>query len=123
VALPPGGEAAYNPLYALKLALRVDGVEVDSRQRLDLAKTAPGPRDTVLLLGDPRTLPAREVDELLSWVESGGHLLVTTPRGWRFSGARPWELLPQLGLALKPGSGGCETFIVPGRSEEHTSEL
>lgn len=116
VALPPGGEAAYNPLYALKRALRVDGVEVDSRQRLDLAKAAPGPRDTVLLFGDPRTLSTREVDDLLYWVGDGGHLIVTTPHGWRFSDARPWELLPQLGLALKPDAGGCEAFIVPGEA-------
>lgn len=112
--LPPAGEAAYNPLYALKRALRADGIEVDSRQRLRLAEVALGARDTVLLLGDPRTLSVREVDDLLYWVGDGGHLVVTTPRGTRFSAERPWELLPQLGLELMPGAGGCEDFLVEG---------
>lgn len=111
---PPAGEAAYNPLYALKRALQADGITVDSRQRLDLANAPLGPRDTVLLLGDPRTLSTREVDDLLYWVGEGGHLVATTPGGWRFSDARPWELLPQLGLVLQPGTGDCESFIVPG---------
>jgi len=112
--LPPAGEAAYNPLYALKRALQADGVEVDSRQRLRLAEVALGARDTVLLLGDPRTLSAREVDDLLYWVGDGGHLVVTAPRGTRFSAERPWELLPQLGLELMPDAGGCEAFQVEG---------
>ena len=37
IALPPRGEAGYNPLYALKKALQADGVKVESRQRLNLA--------------------------------------------------------------------------------------
>ena len=93
-SLPPAGEAAYNPLYALRLALRADGIEAGSRQRLDLANTAPGRRDTVLLLGDPRALPGRDVDGLLDWVDAGGHLLVTTPRGSRLSAAREGDLQP-----------------------------
>ena len=118
VPLSPAGEAAYNPLYALKLALRADGIVVDSRQRLRLDLTPLGARDTVLLLGDPRTLSAREVDDLLYWVGDGGHLLVTTPRGWRLSAAKPWELLPQLGLSLMPDARGCEQFQVEGE-ESH----
>lgn len=34
--LPPSGEAAYNPLYALAKTLEADGVKVDARQRLML---------------------------------------------------------------------------------------
>lgn len=114
VPLPPAGEAAYNPLYALKRALRADGVDVESRQRLTLAQVTLGRRDTVLMIGDPRTLGAREVDDLLYWVGDGGHLVVTTPAGTRFSAERPWELLPQLGLALMPDAAGCERFQVEG---------
>ncbi|MCW5580738.1 MAG: DUF4350 domain-containing protein [Luteimonas sp.] len=116
VPLPPAGEASYNPLYALKRALQADGLAVDSRQRLRLAEVALGARDTVLMLGDPRTLTAREVDELLYWVGEGGHLLVTTPRGTRLSAERPWELLPRLGLERMPAAGGCEAFQVEGEA-------
>ncbi len=118
VPLPPAGEAAYNPLYALRRALQADGVAVDSRQRLDLAAHPPDARDTVLLLGDPRTLAEREVDALLTWMDAGGHLIVSTPRGRRLSAPRPSDLLARLGLALLPGAGGCEAFQVPGQ-ERH----
>lgn len=116
--LPPAGEAAYNPLYALKLALRADGLEVESRQRLDFARALPGRRDTVLLLGDPRTLTARDIDGLLAWVEAGGHLLVTTPRGQRVDAMRPGDLLARLEVSLRPGRGECEELLVPGQ-ERH----
>lgn len=118
---PPAGEASYNPLYALRLALQDDGVQAVSRQRLQLDAVSLGTRDTVLLMGDPRTLPARDVDALLDWVYDGGHLLVTTPPGWRFSAEQPWELLSQLGLRLKPQSRECMGFVVPG--EEYHVEF
>ena len=113
VPLPPAGEAAYNPLYALRLALRADGLDAVSRQRLDLAAHPPGERDTVLMLGDPGTLAPREVEALLDWVEGGGHLLVTTPRGRRLSGAQAGALLPRIGISVRPGSAGCERMSVP----------
>ncbi|WP_101926402.1 MULTISPECIES: DUF4350 domain-containing protein [Luteimonas] len=113
IALPPRGEATYNPLYALRLALRADGVDAVSRQRLRLESEALSPGDTVLLFGDPRTLRARDVDALLAWVDGGGHLLVRTPppRG-RDAVARPWELLPRLGVTPVPDSARCERLFV-----------
>lgn len=115
VKLAPAGEAAYNPLYALRLALRADGVAAVSRQRLDLAAHPPGRRDTVLVLGDPGTLAAREVDALLEWVEGGGHLLVSTPRVRRASNAQADALLARLGIELHPGRSECERFDLPGQ--------
>lgn len=116
--LPPAGEAAYNPLYALKLALRADGIDAQSRQRLDFTGARPGPSDTVLLLGDPRALAARDIDALLDWVDAGGHLLLTTPRGQRVADARPGDLFARLQLSLRPGRGACEELLVAGR-ERH----
>ena len=46
--LPPRGEAAYNPLYALKKTLQADGVTVASRQRLDLSTQTLAAGDTLL---------------------------------------------------------------------------
>ncbi|MGJ4731139.1 DUF4350 domain-containing protein [Luteimonas sp. SDU101] len=117
--LPPAGEAAYNPLYALRLALRADGIEAQSRQRLDFAVARPDRRDTVLLLGNPRTLAQRDVEALLDWVDAGGHLLLTTPRGQRLPAPREVDLLDGLGLTLRPGQTSCEELHFPGQ-EPHT---
>lgn len=117
VDLPPRGEAVYNPLYALRLALRADGIDADSRQRLRLQATPLAAGDTVLLFGDPRTLTAREADELLDWVTEGGHLLLRTPPQRSRTGiARPWELLPRLGITPLPGSAHCEQLLVEGQA-------
>src|SRR5690606_12212699 len=111
----PAGEAAYNPLYALRLALRADGVAAVSRQRLDLAAHPLAGRDTLLVLGDPDTLAPGDVDALLAWVEGGGHLLLSTPRVARPSRARAGALLSRLGVEPQPGGGGCERLHLPGR--------
>jgi hypothetical protein len=42
LALPPRGEAAYNPLYALRQTLRADGVRAESRQREFAIRSALG---------------------------------------------------------------------------------
>ena len=77
--LPPRGEAAYNPLFALKLALADDGRKVVARPRLQLREVPLKPADTLLLLGDTRQIPGPDRDAILAWVRSGGHLIVRTP--------------------------------------------
>lgn len=79
IYLPPDGEAAYNPLYALAKTLEADGVKVNARQRLLLDDNALGREDTLLLFNDPRALSPPEAERLLTWVEEGGHLLIRTP--------------------------------------------
>lgn len=97
---PRSGEAASNPLYILKLALRNDKVKVDARQRLALALHPLQPRDTVLIYRDPRTLSKADADELLGWVERGGHLIVRTPPLRDKLGESPVPVLDTLGLTL-----------------------
>ena len=77
--LPPRGEAAYNPLFALKLALADDGRKVVARPRLQLREVPLKPADTLLLLSDTRQIPAPDRDAILAWVRSGGHLILRTP--------------------------------------------
>lgn len=112
VTLPPRGEAAYNPLYALRLALRNDGVRVDSRPRLDLDRITLAPRDTVVLHSDPRALSPDEADALLGWAGRGGHLIVRMPPR---SFARPVAtdkvpLLQALPILPLPAGAGCATL-------------
>ena len=98
IDLPPKGEASYNPLYALKIALRKDGQQADSRPRLSLDAHPPKPADTLLMLGDTRTLSAAETARLLAWVEAGGHLIVRTPPPSAAIGGKDVPLLSDIGI-------------------------
>jgi len=104
VPVPPRGEAAYNPLYALKKALVASGHEVVARANLNLAAMALGPRDTLVLGSDVRTLSADQVAALLAWVDGGGALLFGLPAGTR---ERPGALVDQLDLRLDDEAGQC----------------
>ena len=90
--LPPKGEAVYNPLYALKVALKNDGQRVQSRPHLFDDKHPLQAGDTVLVLADPARLSTRESEALRAHVMRGGHLVVQAP------------------TALA-GDGGGETFL------------
>ncbi|PBJ81726.1 hypothetical protein CMZ84_15765 [Lysobacteraceae bacterium NML93-0399] len=115
ITLPPRGEAAYNPLYALRESLRADGIEAGSRQRLQLSRMPLGQRDTVLLYSAPDTLLPSEVDALLDWVDGGGHLLVRTPLPHRPDGdVRDRDLLARLGVRTI-GRVACEPLLVTGQ--------
>jgi len=115
VTLRPRGEASYNPLYALKLALQAGGAQARSRQRLQLGDVSLGARDTVLVLNDPRTLPVEDVNGLLDWVADGGHLLVRTPPLERGEATRAGELLDALQLRPMP-SYECMRIAPPTRA-------
>jgi len=117
--LPPSGEAAYNPLYALAKTLEADGVKVNARQRLMLDDNALAPGDTLLLFNDPRALSPPEAERLLAWVEAGGHLLIRTPLyspGEDLSGrdAPQTVMLDLLSAWLVDEVPACEDFQVEG---------
>ncbi len=79
VDLPRSGQAASNPLYALKLALENDSVRAQTRRRLQLDTIALAPRDTLLIYGDARLIAPDDAATLLRWVRAGGHLILRTP--------------------------------------------
>lgn len=114
--LPPSGEAAYNPLYALGKTLQADGVHVDVRQRLALDAHPLKPTDTLLLFNDPRVLSSSQLDDVLDWVVEGGHLIVRTPSPE--SGDDTYvELLDELGV-VPTDQAACEALRVAGQ-ESH----
>jgi hypothetical protein len=117
VALPPRGEASYNPLYALKKTLQGDGLQVQSRQRMDLAAQDLKPGDTLLILDDPRNLTPMQSQRLLQWVDGGGHLLVRTPPPSFWRQDSPAPLLDALGLRLGKEAPQCEPLQVEGEDE------
>lgn len=113
LALPPQGEARYNPLYLLKQTLQADGIRVDARQRLALDRHPLQAHDTLLLFNDPRVLATTQQDALLDWVEGGGHLILRTPP------ASPEDevsvgLLEDLGVSISDRSQ-CMDLRVPGQ--------
>lgn len=118
IDLPPQGEAAYNPLYALKQALVADGRKVEARQRLDLDAHPLRPVDTLLMLSDPRTLAREDVDSLLDWVGRGGHLILGTPPPGNVLNADDVPLLSDLGIVAMDGDPLCHGLQV-GKERHH----
>ena len=94
VPLPPTGEAAYNPLYALKLALLAHGQQVSAWPNLAAASRRLGPRDTLFLYDRPEAMTQAQAVHLLDWVHEGGHLVMPGPP----SRATPGPLAAALGL-------------------------
>ncbi|MQP76347.1 DUF4350 domain-containing protein [Stenotrophomonas sp. MYb238] len=115
--LPAYGEPSFNPLFALRETLRRDGVDAETRRTLDLPAMRLQPRDTVLLLDDPRQLAPAQVEQLVGWVEYGGHLLLRMPT--------PDEtlddertLLDRFGIVPGEVAPRCQPWRVQGQ-EEH----
>lgn len=77
--MPRKGEAAYNPLFAVKLALEDAGQRVHSRPHLFDKAQPLGRHDTVVLNGDPSRVRRSDATVLLDWVARGGHLVVEAP--------------------------------------------
>jgi hypothetical protein len=80
LTLPPTGEAAYNPLYGLKLTLAAHGEQVSAWPNLASATRKLGKHDTLLLYDRPEAMTKAQADALLAWVRAGGHLLAPGPR-------------------------------------------
>jgi len=77
--LPSTGEARYNPLYALRLSLRELGQQVDTHARLDIPTLKLQANDMLVLYAPPNGLSNKQLDDLLVWVEGGGHIVVAAP--------------------------------------------
>ncbi|WP_313436812.1 DUF4350 domain-containing protein [Stenotrophomonas sp.] len=113
IVLPPQGEASYNALYVLGQALRTDGIEVQTRQRLDLPKMPLAAGDTLVLLKDTTDLSPSTVQQLLDWVDGGGHLLVRTrPPGEDKATTTQGPLLDRIGVDSLFHESKCQRFHV-----------
>lgn len=114
VPQPPRGEAAYNPLYALKRALQEDGVRVVSHRRLSPRALALVPGDTLWLRGDLRTMPRHDARALAAWVARGGHLVAEVTYRWQGQGDTAGPLLDALGVSLEEAGFECTAFAGTG---------
>ncbi|GMV31698.1 MAG: hypothetical protein AMXMBFR59_38230 [Rhodanobacteraceae bacterium] len=114
IDLPPRGEARYNPLFALKKTLEARGIETTSRADLNLPAMALAPHDLLLLDVDVRNIPAAQTDQIMDWVERGGHLAFRLPQG---DEGRPGELLDTLSLGVVK-EFGCLSWSERGTPQE-----
>ncbi len=99
ITLPAKGEAAYNPLYALKQALLAQGIQARSYPSLNPTALELGRNDTLVLYTQPEAISAAQSDRLLAWVAEGGHLVMPGP-GF---GSDPGPLANRLELRALPG--------------------
>ena len=98
INLPPKGEAAYNPLYALRQALLAQGIKARSYPSLNPTALELGRNDTLVLYTQPEAISEAQSERLLAWVEKGGHLVMPGPE----FGEDPGPLANQLELRAMP---------------------
>ncbi|WP_312709131.1 DUF4350 domain-containing protein [Stenotrophomonas sp.] len=123
LVLPPQGEASFNPLYVLGQALRADGLQVQTRQQLQLRDMPLAAGDTLVLLQDTRDLAPHTAQALLAWVEQGGHLLLRTPppgNGRHKDTPRSTQgpLLDRIGVDSLFHDSSCQRFTVADDSDQ-----
>ncbi len=98
-------EARRNPLLAAERFLRRRGIEVQSVTGRDRLLRPPREPGVLLVHRFGPSLPQAREQELLRWVEAGGHLIVTAGRAWdeerQTSGNR---LLDRFGVRLRQRS-------------------
>ncbi len=79
------GEARSNPLYATRLFLKQMGIPTHTKESLQSITQLPD-TDTLLLLNTKRTtLSPEKIDDLINWIESGGHLITKASDDWKSS--------------------------------------
>jgi len=71
------GEARTNSYYAARQFLRRMGYDARTLSTLDLHNQAYGENSTLLYFGNRQNLGEQRSQQLLDWVERGGHLLLT----------------------------------------------
>jgi len=78
----PSPEALGNPYLAAEHFLREQGLVVDHANGLERLSDRPPKGRSLLLLGERGNMTPRQVDQLLDWAKSGGHLLVVAEALW-----------------------------------------
>jgi hypothetical protein len=72
----PSPEAQANPYLAAEHFLRQHGLAVEHANSLERLTTLPAKGNSLLLLGERSSMSPRQVEQLLGWAKSGGHLLL-----------------------------------------------
>ncbi|MGR3888955.1 DUF4350 domain-containing protein [Pseudomonas sp. 1152_12] len=78
----PSPQARQNPYLAAEYFLREQGLAVAHANSLERLSNLPAKGNSLLLLGERSNMTPRQVDQLLAWAKSGGHLLVVAEALW-----------------------------------------
>lgn len=78
----PSPEALANPYLAAEHFLRQQGLTVEQANSLERLGSLPATGNSLLLLGARSNMSPRQVEHLLAWVRSGGHLLLVAEALW-----------------------------------------
>lgn len=89
----PSPQARANPFLAAEHFLRQQGLVVEHAKRLQQLVELPSDGNSLLLLGDRRNMTPHQVDQLLNWAKSGGHLLVVAEALWDEEAGKSGDLL------------------------------
>lgn len=89
----PSPEAQANPYLAAEHFLRKQGLPVDHAFGLDRLADLPSEHHSLLLLTERSNMSPRQVEQLLDWTRSGGHLLVVAEALWEEETGKSGDLL------------------------------
>ncbi len=101
----PSAEARRNPYLAAERFLRRLGLEVASQGSREWLQTPPEQPGLLLVRDLGWDLTAAQVDALETWMQGGGHLVVTPPGGAWGAEAEPNPLLERFGVRLEAPQG------------------
>lgn len=89
----PDPEARANPYLAAEHFLRLQGLQVQRADGLDIIRDLPSSGQTLLLLGDRNRMTPKQAERLLAWTAKGGHLLFVAERLWDEEDGKSGDLL------------------------------
>lgn len=89
----PSAAARKDPFLAAQAFMRKRGIEVASASGLQVLQQLPARGHSLLLLGERGRMSARQVEQLLGWVNAGGRLLFVAEALWDDAQAQSGDLL------------------------------
>jgi len=92
----PAPEVASSPYLAAEHFLRKQGIAARRAEGLDVLDGLPSEGQTLMLLADRSNMTPRQVERVLQWTASGGHLLFIAERLWDEEEGKSGDLLLDL---------------------------
>jgi hypothetical protein len=92
----PAPEVASSPYLAAEHFLRKQGIAARRAEGLDVLDGLPSEGQTLMLLADRGNMTPRQVERVLQWTASGGHLLFIAERLWDEEEGKSGDLLLDL---------------------------
>lgn len=89
----PSPDALANPYLAAEHFLNQQGLVVEHANGLEQLANLPAKGHSLLLLGERSNMTPRQVEQLLAWAKSGGHLLLVAEALWDEETGKSGDLL------------------------------